>query len=205
MSDRSIIRRPFPYRFYNATVALIVVNVVVFLVNRVAPNTVLYLGLFPQLVVQRSFYWQIVTYMFVHGSFLHILFNMLGLFIFGIQLEREMGSSEFLLFYFVTGIGTGLVSLALDANVIGASGAIYALLLAFATYFPYSRIYIWGILPLKAPVAVLLFAGISLFFQFSGMAAGIAHFAHLAGLVIGYLYFLVRLNINPIRVFLGSR
>jgi membrane associated rhomboid family serine protease len=205
MSDRSLIRRPFPYRFYNVTVALIVINIGVFLLNQMSRSSILYLGLFPQLVVQRGFYWQIATYMFVHGSFGHILFNMLGLFIFGIQLEREMGSSEFLLFYLLTGIGTGLISFALGANVVGASGAIYALLLGFATYFPYSRIYIWGILPMRAPVAVVVFAGLSLFFQFSGMAGGIAHFAHLAGIVLGYIYFLVRLNINPISVFLGSR
>ena len=78
----------------------------------------------------------------------------------------------------------------------------YALLLGYATYFPDSRIYIFGLLPLKAPGAVALFAGLSLFFHFSGMMGGIAHLAHLAGIVLGYFYFIARLGINPIRVFM---
>lgn len=205
MDSRSLLRRPFQYKFYNATVGLIAINVAVFLINQLSRNSVLYLGLFPDLVVGRGFFWQPLTYMFVHSGFRHILFNMLGLFLFGVQLEREMGSSEFLLFYLVTGVGTGLVSLALGANVVGASGAVYALLLGFATYFPRARIYLFGLLPLKAPIAVLLFAGLALFYQFTGFGRGVAHFAHLAGIVLGYAYFLIRLDINPIRVFLDQR
>jgi membrane associated rhomboid family serine protease len=143
--------------------------------------------------------------MFVHGSFGHILFNMLGLFIFGPQLERQMGSTEFLVLYLFTGIGTGFFSFLMGTNVVGASGAIYGLLLAFATYFPDARIFIWGILPLRAPIAVILFAGLSLFFHFSGVMGGVAHLAHLAGIVLAYFYFVVRLGINPIRVFTGRR
>ncbi len=203
MTSRNPLRRPLSYSFYNVTLVLIVINVGVYLIQQLAPRATLYLGLFSQLVIQRGFFWQVATYMFVHGSHWHILLNMLGLFIFGAQLERRMGSNEFLLFYMTTGVGTGLVSLALGANVVGASGAIYALLLAFATYFPYARIFVFGILPLRAPVAVALFAGLSLFSQVSGAGGGIAHFAHLAGLVLGYLYFVVRLGINPIQVFLG--
>jgi membrane associated rhomboid family serine protease len=203
MSSMNQLRRPFSYRFYNVTLTLIIMNVAVFLLNRVSPRSQLYLALIPQLVLQRGFFWMVLTYMFVHGGFTHILFNMLGLFIFGSPLERQMGSNEFLLFYIATGVGTGLVSLVLGTNVVGASGAIYALLLAYATYFPNSRIFIFGLLPLRAPVAVLLFAGMSLFFHFSGMAGGVAHFAHLAGIVLGYFYFVVRLGINPIKVFLN--
>jgi membrane associated rhomboid family serine protease len=197
------LRRPLPYRFYNATMALIIINVAVFLLNRASPRSQLYLALIPQLVVQRGFFWTVVTYMFVHGGFTHILFNMLGLFIFGSPLERQMGSNEFLLFYLTTGVGTGLFSLVLGTNVVGASGAIYALLLAYATFFPNSRIFIFGLLPLRAPVAVALFAGLSLFFHFSGVAGRVAHLAHLAGIVLGYFYFVIRLGINPIRVFLN--
>ena len=202
MSNSNPLRRTLPYSYYNVTLTLIVINVAVFLINRVAPRSQIYLALIPQLVLQRGFFWQVLTYMFVHGGFSHILFNMLGLFIFGVQLERRMGSNEFLLFYLTTGVGTGLFSLVLGTNVVGASGAIYALLLAFATYFPYARIFIFGLLPLRAPVAVALFAGLSLFFHFSGAMGGVAHLAHLAGIVLGYIYFVVRLGINPIRVFL---
>ncbi len=196
-------RRPLPYHFYNATLGLVIACVVVFLLSMTSPRAVFfYLGLYPDLVKQSGYVWQLVTYMFVHANFGHILFNMLGLYMFGIPLEREMGSNEFLIYYFSTGIGVGIVSLLLGVNVVGASGAIYALLLGFATYFPHSRIFLFGLLPLQAPVAVLVFAAMSLFFQFTGLQGGVAHFAHLAGIGFGYLYFLLRLRINPVRVFL---
>jgi membrane associated rhomboid family serine protease len=195
-------RRPLPYRFYNATLGLVIACVLVFLLTMSSRSAVVYLGLFPQLVLQQGWVWQVFTYMFVHANFGHILFNMFGLYMFGIPLEREMGSTEFLIYYLSTGIGVGIVSLLLGVNVVGASGAIYALLLGFATYFPHSRIFLLGLLPLQAPVAVLVFAAMSLFFQFTGIQGGVAHFAHLAGIGFGYLYFVVRLGINPIRVFL---
>ena len=143
--------------------------------------------------------------MFVHGSFYHILFNMLGLFLFGTQLERRMGSTEFLLLYMLTGVGTGLVSLALGMSVVGASGAIYALLLAFATYFPDARIFFFGFIPMRAPIAVIVFAVLSLVFHFTGLMGGVAHLAHLSGIVLGYLYFVIRIGMNPIRQFIDRR
>ncbi len=196
------VRRPLPYHFYNATLGLVIACVVVFLLTMTSRSAFAYLSLIPQLVTQAGYVWQLVTYMFVHASFGHILFNMLGLYMFGIPLEREMGSSEFLVYYFTTGIGVGIVCLLLGINVVGASGAIYALLLGFATYFPHSRIFLFGLLPLQAPIAVLVFAAMSVFFQFTGLQGGVAHFAHLAGIGFGYLYFLLRLRINPVRVFL---
>ncbi len=198
-------QRPFSHRFYNVTIALIVLNLFVFLLNYLVRSSYNYLALHPRAVIELGYYWQVVTYMFVHGGFSHILFNMLGLFIFGIQLERHMGSTEFLVLYLFTGIGTGLFSLLVGTAVVGASGAIYGLLLAFATYFPHAKIYIMGILPVRAPIAVLVFVGLSIFFQFSGLIGGVAHLAHLAGVVLAFLYFVARLGINPIRVFMGRR
>ena len=205
MNSTSLIRRPFTYRYYNATLALIVVNVVVYLINYAAPITAGYLALSPRIVMNRGFFWQVVTYMFVHGGHWHILLNMLILFIFGMQLEQHMGSSEFLLFYLLTGTGVGLAYLLMGQNIIlvGASGAIYAVMLAFATYFPNARILVFFVLPMRAPVAVALFAGISLFSHLFGSRGGIAHLAHLIGIILGYFYFVVRLGINPIREFLG--
>jgi len=206
--DTRILRRPLPYRSFNATVYLIAANVVVFLLSRYVRGAFATLALVPDTVVNGSSWWQLVTYMFVHGDFYHILFNMLALFIFGIQLEHRMGSLEFLLYYFVCGIGVGLLTLLINYNtgfervaVVGASGAIYGLLLAFATFFPDSRIFVLGFIPLRAPVAVLVFAGLALFFQFTGFNSGVAHLSHLFGLLLGYLYILVRYGINPIRVF----
>jgi membrane associated rhomboid family serine protease len=204
MNSMNPIRRPFAYRYYNATLALIIINVAVFLINHMSPITFSYLALTPRVVVGRGYFWQVLTYMFVHGGYWHILLNMLILFIFGVQLERRMGSNEFLLFYLLTGMGVGFVYLVLGMNVmlVGASGAIYAVMLAFATYFPHSRIMVFFFLPMRAPVAVALFAGISLFFHLTGAGGGIAHLAHLVGIGMGYLYFVVRLGINPIREFL---
>ena len=198
-------QRPITYQFYNATVVLIALNVLVFLINYLAPDTRYYLALFPPWVTRRGFVWQLVTYMFVHGGMTHILFNMIGLFLFGTQVERKLGSTEFLVFYLLTGIGAGLFSLAIQQPVVGASGAIYGLLLAYATFFPDSTIFIFGILPLKAPVAVLVFAGLALFSQVASLGAGIAHLTHLAGIGVGYAYIFLRLGINPARVLFNRR
>jgi membrane associated rhomboid family serine protease len=202
-------KRPFQYRFYNATFIIIGINILVFLIQNIAPKTSAYLVLSPTYVTQYHWYWQFFTYMFAHGSISHILFNMLGLFFFGVQVERRMGSHEFVLFYLSTGVLAGLFSFAvykltgqLNVYLLGASGAIYGVLLAFATYFPFSTIYVMGIIPVRAPILVLIFTAIAIFSQVFNLGGNVAHFTHLAGFGIAYLYFMARLGINPIRVFL---
>jgi membrane associated rhomboid family serine protease len=206
----SFLRRPLRYRYFNATIILIVANVIVFLLGFLGLQRAIqvYLGLTPLLVVQAGTWWQVATYMFVHAGWGHIFFNMLALFLFGIQLEQRMGSGEFLLYYFICGIGAGVATLFINlatgqgaVDVVGASGAIFALLLAFATFFPDARIFIFGILPMRAPVAVALYAAIEIFSSFTSFQSGVAHLTHLAGLVFGYLYLLVRFDMNPIRIF----
>jgi membrane associated rhomboid family serine protease len=195
------------------TIALIVVNILVFLFGYIdRQNRLVYLALIPSYVVQAGAWWQIVTYMFVHANWSHIFFNMLALFLFGTQLERRMGSGEFLLFYFVCGVGAGLVTLLINnatgmggVPVVGASGAIYGLLLAFAAFFPNDRIYIFGILPMRAPVAVLVFAIIEIVMQLTGLQSGVAHLAHLSGLVFAYFYMLFRYRINALSLFFPRR
>jgi membrane associated rhomboid family serine protease len=209
----SFLRRPLRYSFYNATIILIVVNILVFLIGYVDRSGKLaYLYLFPAYVLQAGAWWQVVTYMFVHSGWTHIFFNMLALFLFGIQLERRMGSTEFLLYYFVCGIGAGIVTVFVNnamgmgmVPVVGASGAIYGLLLAFAAFFPDARIFIFGILPMRAPIAVAAFAGIEIVSQLTNPRSGVAHLAHLAGIAFGYLYLVVRFGINPIAVFFRRR
>jgi len=161
-------------------------------------------------LVMHGWVWSFVTYMFMHGGFSHIFFNMLGLFIFGIQVERQMGSKEFLLYYFVTGILAGVFSFLvyyLTGNYVvylmGASGALFAVELAFAIFFPDSILYIWGILPLRAPVMVLGFTALELFFSITGRNSGVAHLTHLAGFAIGWLYFQIRFGVNPWRRLTG--
>jgi membrane associated rhomboid family serine protease len=206
-----LIRRPLPFRQFNVALILIGVNVLIFIVNQLVPQSLTVMAMNPYYVLGESFWWQIVSYMFVHGGLTHILFNMLGLFFFGTQVEQRMGSYEFLLFYMFTGVLAGLFSLGFYAAtgnymvfLVGASGAVFGVLLAFATFFPEAMIYVFGIIPIRAPILVLGYTAIELFSQFSGAGGNVAHFTHLAGFAFAYLYFLVRLRVNPVRVFLDT-
>jgi len=201
----NIIRQPFRYQNNGAVYWLIGINLLVFIAMYFMGLRQLtyYLSMIPALVL-RGWVWTFVTYMFVHGGFSHILFNMLALFIFGIQVERYMGSREFLLFYFVTGTLAGVFSFivyyltgAYVVILMGASGAIFAVELAYAVFFPDSIIYLWGILPLRAPVMVLGFTALELASSVFGLSRGVAHLTHLAGFGFAWLYFLIRLGINP--------
>jgi len=209
----NLLRRPLRHRYYYVTILLIVVNVLVFLYGYVARGRgLLYLSLIPDYVLQAGAWWQVVTYMVVHGGWGHIFFNMLALFFFGIQLEQRMGSTEFLLFYAVCGVGAGVATVLFNAAtgqgmipVVGASGAIYGVLLAFATFFPDARIFVFGLIPVRAPILVAIYTGIEIVSQLTGLQAGLAHLTHLAGLGIAYAYLLVRLGMNPVSIFLHRR
>jgi membrane associated rhomboid family serine protease len=134
--------------------------------------------------------WTIFTYMFLHADLMHLFFNMIGLMFFGPRLEERLGGRDFLWLYFLGGIGGAAFSFifAPSAAVIGASAAVYAVLLAFALYWPYERILIWGILPVPAwALATFLVLG-SLWSGVSGTNSGTAHFAHLGGLAFGFAY-----------------
>jgi len=208
MRSPSIINRRFKDNTYkNVTLVIVVINAILYLVTEfIYPRATIYLAMIPSLVL-RGWLWQFVTYMFVHSGFSHILFNMLSLYIFGSMVEKRIGSKEFLLFYLLTGTLSGVVSfisyVLAGTNVIlvGASGAIYGVLLMFAVFFPYSLIYVFGILPVRAPVLVIVYALIELYSQVFGRGGNIAHLAHLSGLVIAYLYCRIRMRINPIEVF----
>ena len=202
----SNIRQPFRYRNDNVVYWLIAVNFLVF-------AAMYFLGFRIQLtyllsmipgLVMRGWIWTLVTYMFVHGGFTHILFNMLALFLFGTQVEKRMGSREFLLFYFVTGTLAGVFSFVVYfltgsymVILMGASGAIFAVELAYAVFFPDAIIFLWGIIPLRAPVMVLGFTALELASSVFGLSRGVAHLTHLAGFGFAWLYFLVRFGINP--------
>lgn len=207
----SLIRRPFSYSYHSAVLWLIAANILVFALSLIAPSSTYYLALNPSSLLAGAF-WQPVTYMFAHAGLTHILFNMLGLFFFGTAVERSVGTKEFLLYYFLVGILAGLFSFlvyiltgAYGVFLLGASGAVFGLLLAYATIFPDSRIFIWGIIPLRAPVAVLLFGGFEVFSELTSYNASIAHLTHLAGLGVGWLYFLARFGVNPARRLFGRR
>jgi membrane associated rhomboid family serine protease len=203
------VRKPFKYLFANYCFIIIAVNVGVYILTMLMPDLLNLLALNVVYIVRYKRFWQFATYMFVHDprSMSHLIFNMLGLFFFGLNVERSMGSKEFLLFYLLTGILCGVISFAVyyftggyRNLLMGASGAIYALLLAYAVIFPRSRIFIWGILPVPAPLLVLIYAGLALFSQLTNRNVGIAHLTHLAGFVVAWLYIRIRMGISPVKV-----
>lgn len=183
---------------------LIIANVAMFVVSMAYQPIVAYLGLMPAAVIDRYTAWQLVTYLFLHGDIVHIVVNMLALWMFGTELERLWGTRFFVKYYFVTGVGAGLLTVAvallpwafpgssMTTVTIGASGAIFGLLVAYALYFPERPIFIYAIFPIKAKYFVILIALISYF----SSPRGVAHTAHIGGLIVGFLY-LKGLRIHP--------
>lgn len=166
---------------------LVVANVVIFALQSFVPLPYGLFALVPSQILYRP--WTLVTYMFLHGGMTHILFNMLALFFFASRVESRLGSRRFLTLYFIAGITGGLLSLPFTPNVqiIGASGGVFGVMMAFAMFWPRERIYIWGILPIEARVLVIITTVIALWSGIGG-GGGIAHFAHLGGYLGAYLY-----------------
>ncbi len=166
---------------------LIAANAVFFVLSLANPAITTGFAYRPVEILERP--WSIVTYMFMHGDFTHILFNMLGLFFFGPRLEMYIGEKKFLWLYSISGLTGALLSTLFTPNVaiIGASGAVYGVFLGFAYFWPKELIYIWGVFPVQARWMVVAFTVLSLY---GGLGArdGIAHFAHLGGYIGAYLY-----------------
>ena len=197
---------------------LIIINVIVFLASLLNENFMI--GTFALFYPTSPYFhwWQVVTHMFMHGGFWHIFFNMYTLLIFGCVVERILGSKKFLFFYFICGLGavalhlgveylqmqsymqgaalgnaTAIQNIALIKNTptVGASGAIYGVLMGYAMLFPESRMtLLFPPVTLSAKWMVVIFAAIELFTGVTGLSAGIAHFAHLGGMLIGWLMIL---------------
>ena len=144
--------------------------------------------------------WQLVTYSFLHGSLMHIAFNMFGLYMFGAEAERLFGARFFALYYFASVIAAGITHLVVTSMiggppipVVGASGGVYGLLLAFGVYFPHRTVVLLiPPIPMKARTFVVVFAVVELAFGVTGSASGVAHFAHLGGMLGGWLMILWR-------------
>lgn len=165
---------------------LLVANVLVYLATMLAPGIVERLMFVPVLVLVQP--WTIVTYQFVHAGMFHLFFNMLSLIFFGPRLESELGSRDFLLLYFVSGVAGGLLSVFTPYTaIVGASGSIYGIMMAYAVLWPRSQIYLWGIVPVEARWLVVFMTAMSLYGGFRGTDE-IAHFAHLGGFLGGYLF-----------------
>jgi len=167
---------------------LIIANAVLFLLTWVAPGAWRWLAFEPARILVQP--WGILTYMFVHGGFWHLLINMLMLFFFGPPLEQMWGGREFLKYYLVAGLGGAVFSFVFAFNypVVGASAAVFGVMLAFAMNWPDMPIYIWGIFPVKAKWLIMFLTVIALMGALGGAQDGVAHFAHLGGFAAGFLY-----------------
>lgn len=137
--------------------------------------------------------WQLLTYMFLHGGFGHLFFNMLALWMFGMELENLWGSKRFLTYYLLCGLGAGVTNLIVPvmlgegAPTVGASGAVFGVLVAFGMLFPDRPIYIYFLLPIRAKYFVTAYILLELFYGVYGMQSGVAHFAHLGGAAVGFV------------------
>lgn len=168
----------------------------------------LYLALWP---IGTHFYpWQILTYMFMHAGFIHLFFNMLALWMFGAELENVWGSRKFFVYYLLCGVGGAVTNLLYGffagqgAPTVGASGAVFGVLLAFGMLFPNRLIYIYFLLPIRAKYMVMLWIGLELFYGVTGTSEGVAHFAHLGGAFVGFVYLAIDLDYLPLKGWLSG-
>jgi membrane associated rhomboid family serine protease len=172
---------------------LLIANVAVFVLQLLLPNSVVMLfGLVPYLVWQEFYLWQLLTYQFFHGGLMHLLFNMLALWMFGCDLERRWGSEFFLKYYFVSVLGGAILNVLLApgqmAPSIGASAGIYGILLAYGLLYPNQIIYFYFLFPIKMKYFVMIIGAIALYSSLASGQSGIAHLAHLGGMLFGYFY-----------------
>jgi membrane associated rhomboid family serine protease len=168
---------------------LIAANVAMFLLQITVPGLTELLWLTPALVAARP--WTLVTYMFLHGSWWHIFFNMLSLYMFGPRLEVLLGGRRFITLYLLSGLGGALLAFMpslYHSNVLGASGAVLGVITAYALLWPRDRFYIYGIIPIEALWGVVLFSLYSLIGATGAVGAGTAHFSHLGGMAVGWGY-----------------
>ena len=188
-----------PQLFTDAIKILVSVNFGIYILQSVSGKEDVFFrlfGLVPSTFISDLMLWQPFTYLFFHAPFYssvgisHILLNMLGLWVFGRELEEAWGKTKFLRYYFITGIGSGLITyffqMGSDNPVIGASGAVYGILLAYGISYPNRMLYIWGLIPVRSMWLVIIMGSIA-FFGLLGNADGISHVTHISGMLIGYV------------------
>jgi membrane associated rhomboid family serine protease len=172
---------------------LMFANGIIFILQAIMGRSLIsWFGLHPVYIFKKFYIWQFFTYMFLHGDFLHILLNMFILWMFGCEVERHWGEKDFLKYYFICGIGAGFFHLIFNMSssipVVGASGAIFGILIAFAMLFPDRLVILFPFpIPIRAKYLAIIFASIELIFGFVGQS-GVAHFAHLGGMIVGFVY-----------------
>ncbi len=169
--------------------ALLIANVLAYFIQEtVLRPYVGWLMFQPRFLVEQP--WSLVTYMFLHGDLMHIGFNMLALFFFGPRVETVIGSRRFAALYFISGLGGALLSFAFSYNaaILGASAGVFGVTLAYAWFWPNQVIHIWGVLPVKAWLLVVLTGLMAFWSGFGGLNTGTAHFAHLGGYAGAFLF-----------------
>ena len=182
-----------PTIFTDAIKVLVTINFCIFLLQSIARAENLFFplfGLVPKLVWSELMIWQPFTYMFFHGGIWHVLINMFVLWMFGNELERLWGKRFFLNYYFTTGVGAGLVTMIFGLHsmtpIVGASGAVYGVLLAYGIIYPNRQVYLYGLIPIKSLWFVIGVGLIAFLSSFNEMSQ-ISHLTHLSGMIIGYL------------------
>ena len=166
---------------------LLIANIAAFVLQNMIPGVTQQFAYVPILAPRQP--WTIVTSMFLHGDVMHIFFNMLGLYFFGSAVESSVGSKRFTILYFISGFTGALFStISPFTAIIGASGGVFGVMLAFARFWPDTPIYIWGIFPVPARILVIVTTIITLYSGLTGVQDGIAHFAHLGGYAGAWLY-----------------
>lgn len=191
---RTFSHEPINFRTMPPSIkALIVANVGVFLLATIVGDQFFqFFGLVPKRMIFDRWLWQAFSYLFIHGGFMHLLFNLFALWMFGMPVQAQWGDWEFLKYYFICGLGAAAATLALDPSsmvpVIGASGPIYGLLVAFAMLYPDAVVYLYFLIPISAKHMAILFGFVEFFAGTTGATPGIARFAHLGGMVAGYVY-----------------
>jgi membrane associated rhomboid family serine protease len=182
-----------PKIFTDAIKILIIINVGLFLLRFVAKSQIDLAGIFglsPNTVWPMI--WQPITYMFIHGDLFHVLINMFVLWMFGSEMESIWGRAQFLRYYFLTGVGSGLVWLLFNTGqsysvLIGASGAIYGILIAYGMMFPNRTVYLYFMIPIKVKWFVVFLGAVAFLSSFNNNT-NISHLTHLSGMVIGFVY-----------------
>ncbi len=176
------------------TLSIIALCIVVFILQFTVEGFIEFFALTPALFLGGSF-WQLVTYMFLHGDTMHIFINMFVLFIFGPIVENHLGWKKYLALFLISGIGSALLHIALTGEseilMIGASGAGFGILTAYGMLFPRSIIIMFPGIPMPAIIAVFVFAVIEFVFGVAGLEPGIANFGHLGGIITGLVFMLI--------------
>ena len=201
-----------PSLFTDAIKFIISINFLIFILQYLSgmeDELFTIFGIVPSKTFGELMLWQPFTYLFFHGGIWHVLINMFVLWMFGSELEKFWGKKEFLRFFFITGIGSGLITILFSLSstnpVVGASGAIYGVLLAYGFMFPNRLVYLYFLIPIKVKYLVMLIGAIAFFSSLNPGNSNISHLTHLSGMVIGFIYLRSSINWNTINHFVIHR